>query len=389
LVLAVARLRRGPPIDRTFVDTRILTRAPEEIAYWLRDVRPVVADVLSRLASEAVISIQADRPAGHTFEEESEYAPVRLHMRRVAADASLTAFERDILDDVFGDARELTTESHRQRHAGRDYDPDAAVERRMQTARQGKGGATPASAKAAGRRWTPPRVGLMLVFVFGLVDVFRYAGPLADMLPILGIWAFFTLALVNGWPTGWWYPGRPARGLLVPLVLLLVLQLALLLIPNRPLPAEGWAASAIVVLAGFFLTLVRSPMPGGQGDVVADLLRMRAYAQAELQRPRPQLDDRWIPRLRALGLDRAIEAWRTRHSGAAAMPPEHGDRPLITTAHFTGMSPAPWVGPKGWAHALTVYADDEDEDAEDHGDKADGDEHAAADAGAGRDEHRS
>ena len=111
---------------------------------------------------------------------------------------------------------------------------------------------------------------------------------------------------------------------------------------------------------------------------------MRAYAQAELRRPRPQLDDRWIPRLRALGLGGAIEAWRARHSGAAAMPPEHGDRPLITTAHFTGMSPAPWVGPKGWADLLTVYADDEDDDDED-----DVDEHAAADGGTGRDEDRS
>ena len=156
----------------------------------------------------------------------------------------------------------------------------------------------------------------MLVFVFGLVNVFRYAGPLGDVVPILAIWAFLTVALVNGWPTGWWYPGRPVRGLIAPLVVLFVLQLTLLLIPNRPLPAEGWAASAIVVLAGYFLTLARSRMPGGDGGVVADLLRMRAYAQAELQRPRPQLDDRWIPRLRALGLGGAIDAWRARHSGA-------------------------------------------------------------------------
>ncbi len=349
LVVAAARRRRGPPIDRTFVDTRILTRAPEEIAFWLEDKRPVVADVLARLAGEAAISIHADRPAGHTFEEVDEHVPVRLHMRRVAADASLTAFERDILDDVFGDARELTTESHRQRHAGRDYDPDEALQARLRSARQGKGGATPVPAKAAGRRWTPARVGLMLVFVFGLVNVFRYAGPLGDIVPILALWAFLTVALVNGWPTGWWSPGRPVRGLLAPLVVLFVLQLTLLLIPNRPLPAEGWAASAIVALAGYFLTLVRSRLPLGDGGVLADLVRMRAYAQAELRRPRPQLDDRWIPRLRALGLGGAIEAWRARHSGAAAMPPEHGDRPLITTAHFTGMSPAPWVGPKGWA----------------------------------------
>ena len=125
--MAAARRRRGPPIDRTFVDTRILTRSPEEIAYLLEDKRPVVEDVLSRLASEAAISIHIDRPSGHTFEDADEDGPMRLHMRRVAADASLTAFERDILDDVFGDARELTMESHLRRHAGRDYDPEDAV----------------------------------------------------------------------------------------------------------------------------------------------------------------------------------------------------------------------------------------------------------------------
>jgi hypothetical protein len=384
LVVFAARLRRDPPIDRTFVDTRFLTRSPEEIAFWLDDKRPEAAGVLARLAGEAAISIHADRPAGHSFGQASEFAPVRLHMRRVAADASLTAFERDILDDLFGEARELTTESHRQRHAGRDYDPDAVIERRLRDARQGNGKTTPRSAKAVGRHWSPARVGLMLLFVFGLVNVFRYAGPLFDVMPILAIWAFFTLGLVNGWPAGWWYPGRPVRGLLVPLVVLFVLQLSLLLIVNRPLPAEGWAASAIVALAGYFLTLARSRIPGGPGDVAADLLRMRAYAHGELQRPRPQLDDRWIPRLRALGLGPAIEAWRARHSGAAAMPPEHGDRPLITTAHFAGMAPAPWAGPDGWAHALTVYADDEDDD-----DEEDADEHAAADSGIGRGEERS
>jgi len=393
LVMAAARLRRGPPIDRTFVDTRFLTRAPEEIGFWLEGTCPAAADVLARLASEAAISIHFDRPASHTFEEEGEDASGSLHIRRVAADASLTAFERDILDDLFGDARELTAESHQQRHAGRDYEPDAAVARRLQHGTQGKGGAMPGSAKAAGRRWTLARIGLLVVFVFGMVNVFRYAGPLGDVVPILAIWAFLTVALVNGWPTGWWYPGRPVRGLLAPLVVLFVLQLTLLLIPNRPLPAEGWAASAIVVLAGYFLTLARSRLPVGDGGVLADLLRMRAYAQAELQRPRPQLDDRWIPRLRALGLGEAVEGWRARHSGAAAMPPEHGDRPLITTAHFTGMSPAPWVGPKGWANALLVYDSgdqhDEDEDDEDDDGEPDGDEHAAADARAGRDEDRS
>jgi len=362
LVVVAARLRRGPPIDRTFVDTRFLSRAPEEIAFGLGGERATIVDVLSRLAGEAAISIQVDPSAADSDDDPS------LHMRRVAADASLTAFERGVLDDLFGGARELTTASHRQRHAGRDYDPDAVVEGRLRDAGAGTDAAAAGAPKRAGTRWSPARVGLTLLFLAGIVNVFRYAGPLIDVIPILAIWAFLMLTVVNGWPKGWWYPGRPVRGLVVPLVVLFLLQLTLLLIPNRPLPAEGWAASAIAVVAGYFLILVRSRIPDGRGGVVGDLLRMRAYAHAELQRARPQLDDRWIPRLRALGLGPAIDAWRARQSGGGGSPPELGDRPMITTAHFTGMSPPPWAGPKGWAHALAVYAEDED-DEDDEGDE--------------------
>jgi hypothetical protein len=377
LVVVAARFRRGPPIDRTFVDTKFLVRAPEEIAFLIDDQRPVVGDMLARLAGESAITIHADRPLGHTFEGSDDDGEYRLHMRRVAPDATLTGFERDVLDDIFGDARELTTESHRQRHAGRDYRPDDVVEQRLREATRARAGANPGATAKGVARWSPARVGLMIVFAAGLFGVLRNVGPLFDVVPIIGIWIFFTLALVNAWPTGWWYPGRPVRGLLVSLVLLYAMQLTMLLMPNRPLPAEGWAASAIAVLAGYFLTLVRARMPGGHGGVIADLLRMRAYAHDELQRPRPELDDRWIPRLRALGLGRAIEAWRARFSGAQAMPPEHGDRPRITTAHFTGVSPAPWAGPKGWASALTVYDDS------DYADDEDEDDHADADGGSG------
>lgn len=381
LVIAAARARRGPPIGRTFVDTRFLTRAPEEIAYWLEDQRPAAADVLARLAGEAAISIDVDRPAGHSFTGEDDAGDLRLQMRRVAADAHLTVFERNVLDDVFGGARELTSASHRQRHAGTDYDPDDAIQHHLHPARvlasTSAGGATP----PAPARWSPARLGLAAVFALGLFGVFTNVGPVYDVVPIVGIWAFFTVALVNAWPAGWWYPGRPVRGLLVALVLLYAMQLTVLFMPNRPLPAESWAASALAVVAAYFLTLARARRPGGHGGVVTDLLQMRAYAQAELKRPRPQLDDRWIPRLRALGLGTAIDAWRARHAGAGAMPPEGSDRPLITTAHFTGRGPAPWSGPKGWDATLTVYGDADYEDDED--DHADADDDAPADGRAG------
>lgn len=385
LVIGAARLRRGPPIDRTFVDSRFLSRAPEEIAFWLDDRRPVVADVLARLAGEAAISIHVDRPAGHVFAGDTEAAPQPLHMRRIAADAALTSFDLALIEDIFGDARELTTESHERRHAGRDYDPDDVLERRLRDATLVKRGSAPGTAAPGGRPWSLARIGLALVFVVGLFGVFRNTGPLSDIVPILAVWAFFTVALVNGWPTGWWYHGRPVRGLLVPLVVLYLMQLSMLLIPNRPMPAEGWLAAALAALAGYFLTLTRSRMPGGHGGIVGDLLLMRAYAAAELKRPRPQLDDRWIPRLRAFGLGPAIDAWRARHSGASAMPPDHSDRPVITTAHFTGMAAAPWAGPPGWADGLRVYDDSEEEDEEDEDeDAADDDPHGDDPHGTGK-----
>jgi hypothetical protein len=368
LVVGGERWRRGPPPDRTFVDTRFLSRSPEEIAFWLDEVRPKAHAVLERLAGEGAISILADRPVGHTFDDDDP-GDGRLHMRRVAPDTALTAFERAVLDDLFGNDRELTTASHHARRGGTDYDPQDEVDRRIRDAARATGQKLASVNSRRSGRWSVAQAGIALVFAGGLVGVFRNIGQLFDGAAFAALGGFLAVALVTGWPTGWWHRGRPIRGLLVPLVLLVAMQWAGLLIPNRPLPAAAWVASAVAITAGYFLTLTRSRMPGGKGGAVADLLRMRDYAAAELRRGRPQLDDRWIPRLRALGLGPAIDAWRTRHSGAHAMPPDSTDRPRITTAHFTGLGPQPWSGPPHWSDPLTVYADDAAADAADEEDE--------------------
>ena len=154
------------------------------------------------------------------------------------------------------------------------------------------------------------------------------AGPLVDVVPILAIWAFLVFTLVNGMAIGWWLPGRPVRGLLAPLVVLVRLQLTLLLIPSR-------SASATVDRvggrgAGRQLPHARaSRLRGGHGDVVcrpaadARLLGTGAAA-ARLTTSSTIAGFRgWT----ALGLGGAIDAWRARHSGEAAMPSELGDRP--------------------------------------------------------------
>ncbi len=376
-------------MDRTFVDTRFLSRSPEEIASSLDGIRPTARALLERLAGEGAIAIHADRAIGHAVDDDDGDAfHVRLQMRRVAPDTALTLFERAVLDDLFGHDRELTTASHHARHAGTHYDPQDDVDRRLDDAARTtgqKGG--PGSRR--GGRWSLAQAVMAAVFVGGLVGIFRNIGPLFDGAPLAALGAFLMVALVTGWPVAWWHRGRPARGLLVPLIVLLAIHGVWLLIPNRPVPAEAWLASAVAATAGYFLTLTRSRLPGSRSAALADLLRMRDYAAAELGRARPQLDDRWIPRLRALGLGRAIDAWRARHGGARAMPPDSTDRPHITTAHFTGVGPQPWAGPPHWSDPLLVYDDDSDEsedaddsvDAEDTDDAATGDDAKDGDAG--------
>jgi len=361
LVVVSDRLRGGSPIDRTFVDTRFLTRAPEEIAARLEGVRPSVAGMLERLAGEGAIAIQVDPSAPAPDDDEDDAVP-QVRMRRVAPDGALAPFERVVLDDLFGPTRELTTESHRARHRGEEYDPHDAIDDAMRDADKAR----------AKPRWSLATIGLAAVMAWAIVRMFAAFGAAVDLAPIGAIVVFIVLALVTGWPAGWWHPGRPARGLLVPLVLLFAIAFAWLFMPNRPLSPDAWLAVAVMTLAGFFITLVRSRVPRRQEGAVADLVRMRRFAAGELRRPRPQLEDAWIPRLRALGLGREIDAWKTRHGGGWSATPQMGDgRPIVTTATFTGRAPAPWTGPAGWVQALYVYDEDDEEEAADASEQED------------------
>jgi hypothetical protein len=317
----------------------------------MRGARPTAEGLLNRLATEGAIAIEIDRVARRTDDEDDD-GERRVRLRRVAADVALAPFERAVLDDLFGGARELTTESHQARHRGRIFDPQEAVDDAMRDA-------VPTRAKP---RWTVATIGLLAVMAWAIVRMFGHLGIGRDIEPVAAIVVFLVVALVTGWPASWWYPGRPVRGLLVPLVLLSAIALGWLLMPNRPLPPEAWVAMAVMVLAGYFVTLVRSRVPRSQDGPLADLVRMRRFAAGELQRPRPQLDDRWIPRLQALGLGAAIDAWRARHAGVFAAPPElGGGGPAVTSATFTGRTPLPWAGPDGWTEALYVDGQDSDD----------------------------
>jgi hypothetical protein len=349
LVIAADRARSRSPVDRTFVDTRFLTRAPEEIAFWLEQRRPQGVDVLARLIGEGAVSIELTRPTDNAYDDTP-----RLHLRRLKRDAEVAPFEGRFLEGLFEGATELTSEEWQRRQAGSEFSPEDVVDRALHDAQRVR----------VKQPWSLAGVALSAVMLGGLVLLFRNIGEIFDIVPIVGIGVFFMVCLVMSWPGGWWSRGMPVRGLLVPLVLLGLAGLGTMLMPSRPLPAPAWTGMAIAVLGGYFVTLMRSRMPAGGSGPHADLQRMRYFAQRELSRPRPQLDDRWIPRLRALGLGPAIDAWRAKRASGFAQPAEFGGAPSITSATFTGIAPQPWQGPDDWADSLYVEPEEPDEEDE-------------------------
>ncbi len=355
LLMAVERATTGRTrIDRTFIETRFLPLAPEEIARHARGVSPEVEQLLSRLAAEGRLAVHVDPTPG-------DGDPGAVHMRLLTTHAALTPLERAVIEDLFRGERELSSARLQERHRGTGYDPGDRLRAWM----------ADAARPSAAAQFSPLELVLSLAALGGVVMA---AAPLLEepeALPLAAGGVFFGVMVVGAWPGGWWHAGRPVRGLLVPLVMLFAAVAAFHLSLNRPLAPDVWTGSALAVLAGYALTLVRSRAPAsGNGAIARDLSAMRRFAAAELRRPRPRLDDAWIPRLEALGLGRAIERWRARHGGAAAMPPDAGESAqteLLTAARFTGRAPEPFRGPRGWSDALHVYEMDDDDDDEETG----------------------
>jgi hypothetical protein len=100
---------------------------------------------------------------------------------------------------------------------------------------------------------------------------------------------------------------------------------------------------------------------------VRALALIRRFARSELKRPRPRLEDGWLPHLRALGLGEAIEAWRTRHGGAASLAPDLSSADAadaLAAPRFTGSAPASVALPEGWTDGLYVDADEDEGEAD-------------------------
>jgi hypothetical protein len=349
---------RRAPIDRAFVDTRFLSRTPEELACVYDRTPPRAEALLNRLVGQGALQAQAlPEP------DDPDVTLRRVRLRLLAPAETLAPLEREVVEGLFGGSRETDPDVVAQRYRGREFDPQAPLERVLAQVN--------AKPPRGGWSWLAIACALAAIggVVFALTEIDARHG---EAIPVLGMAFFAGITLVAKWPKDWWFPGRSTGALLVPLVLLTVLALAMQLILNRPIPPLASAGVSLAVVAAFVAVLLRSRAPErGPGRLAADVQRMRRFARRELTRPRPQLEDGWIPRLRAIGLAKAIDQWRATFGHTFAPPSEPGGAVPITTARFTGLAPAAWDGPSGWLYHYFVGADDEDD--EDTDDEAAGD----------------
>ena len=122
---------------------------------------------------------------------------------------------------------------------------------------------------------------------------------------------------------------------------------------------HGSAAVALIALGS-----IAALLSCARGDENLDRAAQRRiaalgarYARRELRKPRPNLDDTWIPHLLALGLAPQVASWRERR---VAGGPISWSIPVSTGPAgppFTGVAPFPTD--EEWISALYVPSEDD------------------------------
>lgn len=344
---------RGNGLTPSNIADRLSKLAPEEIGARMQEPTPPISafGLLGRLASEGKIVIDFDSP---TDEEDR----TEVHLRLVVPRESLPPLERDFLGEFFEEDETVTTSKRiRQAHRDIEFRPDTSLQALIT-----------AAAPTVGSRTTLLTIPLVAVGLWGVFQQL-WSAPHPDLLPMIILVNVAALALMLSWPKGWWHGDRSSWGLLVPLVLLAALFAILHIGVNRPFAVEAWIGSAIVILAFHLAQLINSRMPNsGANAIKRDLIQLNRYAAAELRKPSPRLDDRWVPHLMALGLERQIEEWRrTFGESMTGDSSVTGDAssPQRVGAPFTGQLPEPFVGPLDWTDAFFYDANVDDFDLED------------------------
>ncbi len=348
LFIATDRLSNpSPRVDRALFESRVASLPRELIADRLGDsaYAPSFQTVLLRMAAQKKIAISIESQAT----DETD-ASVRL---RLTDRAKLTAFEREVAQEIFGDRDTVSTADIQDRFRGETFNPNRIVDAAFGRLRSPK-------TAVKGR---PLLSALHLAFMAGGVGLMAKGLTDQTMTDPAPLFAGLVpgIILVTLWTAG----SRPRRpGLLSILGGVLILGLlgaTLALSPNTPL--SGVAALGLAVLStGHGVGLMaRLPRPGPD-DLELDAARR--WALLELRKPRPDLRDAWVDALEALGVRRALARWKTRYGGsfAGADLADMGSTELPAGPPFTGDPPRAPTLPGGWIYGFSVESDEEEDE---------------------------
>ena len=364
IAVEAVRMRLSGSVDSAFIAEHLLSLSPEMVGPLLdrhgQAPAPTADSVLSRLAAERKISIEveprrepssagnrAGRNGGEDAvedrEDASDEAEVALRLTLNVPLSALPRFERSFLEGAFGSGKHATGDRLREGWNEKGLTLDGAL--RTLVAEQ-----TPV---AQVRSWS--QIALFFAMAWG---AWLQIQPLNrnDPVPFLVMADFVVLALAEAWPRSWWHGLRPHLPLLSPFAFMFVATIAAQLITNRPFPATSWIGSAVIAIAGYAIVLLGVAVPStGPLAQIRRLARIRGHVAAELTRAQPQLDDRWMPHLLALGLGGAIAKWRDRAASGQEASTDLTDLAAsssFSSTRFTARLPPPYTGPAGWRDGL-------------------------------------
>ena len=346
IVFLASEFSRRPRADRPYFDANVLRHPPEVVRglMWTQPKPPLFEEVLRRLAGEGKISIEILDPA-------TDESPPRTQLRLLVPRESLHSWEAELVDAVFGDSEQITSDEIQQRHHGGDFDPDEILRDAFERT---------VPEKPRSRRPLAGLLGFLVVSIGVALVVWDARQTARPELFALFAGALGAMVLQAAFPTDWWL-GRSLRSiplLLIPVAALTVANVVFQLVPNVPLDGAAACGLALMLLGGYQSFLSRAPkLRGEAGREVEALWWSRTWAAAELTKPHPALHDSWIPHLRALGLEQNLVRWRSRFGAAAGSEPRSADA-ADPEAPFTGVARSAAPSEDAWADGFFVHAED-------------------------------
>jgi uncharacterized membrane protein YgcG len=344
-------LPRQEDIDRRWINEHVLALKPEVVgaAYDRHTGQAEVAALLARLEQEGKLASILTEPAG-------EAGTRRLELELRAPRETFEGYERALIDKLFV-AGERTNAALLREHY-KAFNPSRVLDRPLADKLRSLLG--PRGGSDEGLSPWPVAIGFVSVWVLIKSSV----------------------RLISGW-SSWW--SESALELLIGLVLVISVLFGHLIASiyrQQPQATEddpslwGWCAFvaglvlvplllpeqaapfeiALQLASGFgiatFFVMTAWPRDHATGLVLRKkLLTARMFFEAQLQKEKPDLDDRWYPYLIALDLRSAMDAWAASFDNRPVREEEStswsGSREEPDSTVSREEAPAPWTGGGG------------------------------------------